>query len=183
MSAREILEAITPQHWESQDPAPGSGTQRVRWLQGLNDLLRRPVANRGNVSTSATGVTGNGAVQSTGIGIPTALQPLRYAEFTVKARVTFNVNSTGPAYVYVYRTLGAIPANGAAPNVGDVVVGGDSFVGGAMVNSMNQCGSLSYIDTGLDVTKKYKYYFAIQGPIGNTISLVNNSQLFVLERA
>ena len=180
--SREILEKITPEHWESQKPAPGSGTERVRWLQGLNDLIRRPVMNRQTATTSATAVTCNGAVQSTGIGTG-LLNPKRYAELTVKARVTFNINSAGPTYVYVYRTTGAIPANGAAPNVGDVVVGGDSFVGGPTSSGVNQSGALSFIDSSLDVTKQYRYYFAVKGPNGNTHNLVNSSQLFVLERA
>lgn len=180
--ARELLELITPTHWESQKPGSTSGSERVRWLQGLNDLLRRPVMNRQQVQTNATAVVCNGAVQSTGIGTGT-LNPKRYAELTVKARVTFNINSAGPAFVFVYRTLGAIPANGAAPNGGDVVVGGDAFMGGPTSNGVNQAGALSFIDTGLDVTKLYRYYLAVKGPNGTTHNLVNASQLFVLERS
>ncbi len=180
--SRQLLEQLTPQHWDSGKPQQGSGFQRVRWLQGLSDFINRPALNRGSASTNATAVVTNGAAQSSGIGT-TPLQPKRYAEFTVKARVTFNVNSTGPAFVYVYRTLGAIPANGAAPNVGDVVVGGDAFTGGPTTSGVNQVGAFSFIDTGLDVTKSYSYYLAVLGPNGNTLNLVNNSQLFVLERS
>ena len=180
--SRQLLEQLTPQHWDSREPARGSGFERTRWLQGVVDFLNRPALNRGSASTNATAITTNGAVQSSGIGT-SPLQPKRYAEFTVKARVTFNINSTGPAFVYVYRTLGAIPVNGAAPNVGDVVVGGDAFTGGPTTSGVNQVGAFSFIDTGLDVTKKYSYYLAVQGPNANTLNLVNSSQVFVLERS
>jgi hypothetical protein len=180
--SREILEKITPEHWDSQKPGPDTGSQRVRWLQGLNDLIRRPVMNRASVLTNSTAVACNGLVQSSGIGIG-KLQPKRYAEFTVKARVTFAINSAGPAAIYVYRTTGAIPANGAAPNGGDVIVGGDAFMGGPTTSGVNQAGAFSFIDTGLDVTKLYRYYLAVSGPNTNTLTLSNSSQLFVLERA
>lgn len=108
---------------------------------------------------------------------------MRYAEFTVKARVTFSVDSVGPAYVYVYRTLGAIPANGGPPNPGDVVVGGDAFTGGAMTAGVNQSGAFSYLDTGLSTTKKYSYYLAVMAPNGNTFNLVNSSQVLAMERS
>lgn len=180
--AREILEKLTPEHWDSQKPGPDTGWQRVKWLQGLNDLLRRPVMNRQSALTSATAIACNGTVQSSGIGTGT-LQPKRYAELTVKARVTFNLDSAGPAYVYVHRTTGAIPANGAAPNAGDVIVGGDAFVGGPMTIGVNLVGAFSFPDSGLDVTQQYRYYLAVKGPNGSTHNLVNSSQLFVLERA
>lgn len=183
MAQPELLERISPEHWESQKPGSQSGTQRVKWLQQLNDVIRRPVANRGSASTNATATNCNGAVQSTGLGLATPLQPKRYGEFTVKARVTFNINSAGPAFVYVYRTLGAIPANGAAPGVNDVIVAGDAFTGGPTTSGVNQSAAFSFIDTGLDKTKNYKYYFAVKGPNATVHNLVNNSQLFVLERA
>ncbi len=180
---RSLLEQIVPVHWDSQKPAPGSGTERVHFLQSINDLFNRPVTNRAQASTNATAVNTNGAVQSSGVGTPTPLQPKRYGEFTVKARVTFNVNSPGPAFCHVYRTLGAIPANGQPPNAGDVVVGGDAFAGGPTTSGVNQVGAFSFIDTGLDVTKKYNYYLTVQGPNGMTMNLVNASQLFVMERS
>lgn len=183
MAQPELLEEIRPEHWESQKPSPGSGTQRVKWLQQLNDAIRRPIANQGTATTNATATNCNGAVQSTGLGLANPMQPKRYGAFTVKARVTFNINSAGPAYVSVYRTAGAIPANGAAPGVGDVVVGGDAFAGGPTTAGVNQSASFSFIDNGLDKTKTYRYYFAIQGPNATVHNLVNNSQLFVLERA
>lgn len=179
---RQLLENIVPQHWDSQKPAPGTGFNRVKFLQSINDLLNRPVMNRGNASSNATAINCTGAAQSTGIGTG-ALQPKRYAEFTVKARVTFHINSTGPAYIYVYRTTGPLPAAGAAPNVGDVAVGGDAFMGGATVNGQNQCGAFSFIDTGLDPTKQYRYYLAVNGPNGNRVNLINASQLLVMERS
>lgn len=172
--SRSLIEQIEPSHWS------GGGT---RWLQSMVDLVNRPVNNRGSASTNATAINLNGSVQSTGIGLPNPLQPKRYGEFTVKARVTFNVNSTGPVFLYVYRTLGAIPANGAAPNGGDVIVGGDSFLGGPTASGVNQSGAFSFIDTGLDVTKQYRYYLAVNGPNGNVLNLINASQLFVLERS
>src|SRR3954468_14408530 len=115
--SRSLVEHLTPADWDSQKPG-SSGFGRTRWLQQVVDLFNRPVINRGQASTNATAINANGAVQSTGI-CTGQLAPKRDAEFAVKARVTFNVNSVGPAYVYVHRTLGAIPANGAAPNVGD----------------------------------------------------------------
>src|ERR1017187_1529320 len=180
--SRQLLENIVPGDWDSQEPQTNSGFSRTRWLQGVSDLVSRPVNNRLTNSTSNTAVAANGNVQSSGIG--TGLQqPKRYAEFTVKARVTFNLNSVGPAYVYVYRTLLAIPANGAAPNVGDVVVGGDAFAGGAMTVAVNESAAFSFLDSGLDVTKRYSYYFAVKAPIGNVLNLVNASQLLVMERS
>lgn len=182
--SRQLLETIVPQHWESNTPGSQAGFQRVNWLQGVSDLVNRPLINRSSVATPApVNVNTTGAVQSTGIGIPNALQPMRYGEFTVKARVTFQINSAGPAFVHVYRTLGAIPANGAPPNAGDVVVGGGAFAGGPTSAGVNQVGSFSFIDTGLDQTKKYNYYLAAQGPNGNVLSLANGSQLFVMERS
>jgi hypothetical protein len=176
--SRQLLETLNPVHWEKG----GSGGPRVTWLQGLSDLVNRPVINRLTATTSATAVVTNAAVQSSGVGTG-QLQPKRYAEFTVKARVTFNINSVGPAFVYVYRTLGAIPANGAAPNAGDVAIGGDAFVGGPTSNGVNQVGTLSFLDSGLDTSKRYRYYLAVLGPNGNTLNLVNQSQLLVMERS
>lgn len=171
--ARSLLEKITPLHW---DPP------QTRWLQQVDDLINRPVVNRVNISTNATAIVCNGAAQSSGVGTGT-IQPKRYAELTIKARVTFNVNSVGPAFVYVYRTTGAIPVNGAAPNGGDVIVGGDSFMGGPTTAGVNQSGAFSFIDTGLDVTKTYRYYLAVKGPNANTLNLINSSQIFVMERS
>ena len=85
-----------------------------------------------------------------------------------------------PVFIYVYRTLGNIPANGAAPNVGDVIVGGDAF--GDVPTSVGSC-SFSFLDSGLDVTKSYKYYLAVKGPNGQTVTLENDSQLLVMERS
>lgn len=180
---RELLDTIVPVDWDSQKPAPGSGFQRVRWLQGVSDLVKRPVANRGTASTSATAVNGTGGVVSSGIGCG-PLQPKRYAEFTVKARVTFNINAAAVCYLYVYRTLGAIPANGAPPNAGDVVVGGDAFAGGSIPGAgVNQIGTLSFLDTGLNVNDKYNYYLAVNAPNGDVVNLVNSSQVLVMERS
>jgi hypothetical protein len=178
--SRQLLEHLLPAHWD--DAKPGSGFPRVRWLQGLSDLVNRPVINRATASTNATAIACNGAVQSTGIGTQT-LQPKRYAELTVKARVTFNLNSAGPAFHYIYRTLGAIPANGAAPNAGDVIVGGDSFLGGPTTTGVNQAGAFSFLDSGLDVSKSYRYYLAVKAPNGNTLNVINASQLLVMERS
>ncbi len=180
--SRQLLENIVPGQWDSQKPERGSGFGRVRWLQGVSDLLDRPVKNRLSISAPPTAVNLNGIAQSSGVGVG-QLQPKRYAEFTVKARVTFQVNSVGPVYVYLYRTLGAIPARGAAPNAGDVIVGGDAFTGGPTSNGVNQSAAFSFLDTGLDVTKKYSYYFAVSGPNGNVLNLGNNSQLLVMERS
>lgn len=180
--SRQLLENLSPEHWESRRQDPLTGFHRMRWLQSVSDLVNRPVNNRAQASTNATAVNCTGAVQSTGIGI-TPMQPKRYAELTAKARVTFNINSAGPAYVFVYRTLGAIPVLGAAPNGGDVVVGGDAFLGGPTVNGVNQSGAFSFLDQGLDVAKSYRYYLAVQGPNLSVLNLVNNSQLLVMERS
>jgi hypothetical protein len=179
--SRSLVEHISPEHWESQKPGQ-SGFERVRWLHGIVDLFNRPAINRAQASTNATAIATNGAVQSSGIGTQ-LLQPKRYAEFTIKARITFNINSVGPAYVFVHRTLGAIPANGAAPNGGDVIVGGDAFLGGPTGNGVNQSGAFSFIDTGLDQSKQYRYYLSIKAPNANVMNLVNSSQIFVMERS
>lgn len=180
--SRQLIENIVPEHWDSQKPAQNSGFPRVRWLQQIIDTSNRPVINRASASTNATAVNCTGNVLSSGIGIA-PLQPKRYGEFTVKARVTFNINSTGPAYIYVYRTTGAIPANGAAPNGGDVIVGGDAFAGGPTVSGVNLAAALSFIDTGLNVNTQYRYYLAVKGTNGNILNLINASQLFVMERS
>src|SRR5262249_10782600 len=144
--------------------------------------LNRPLLNRVTASTNATAVNLNGNAQSTGIGCG-PITPKRYAEFTVKARVTFNISGAGTLYVFVYRTLSAIPVNGAAPNGGDVIGGGDAFAGPATVGGQNVSASLSFIDTGLDVTKQYRYYLAFKGTNALVGNLVNSSQLLVLERS
>jgi hypothetical protein len=183
MATRELLDTIVPSDWDSQKPAVNSGFQRTRWLQGISDLVKRPLSNRTTAMTSATAVNATGAAVSTGIGTPPQ-QPKRYAEFTVKARITFNTNAAAPAYHYIYRTLGAIPANGAPPNAGDVIVGGDAFAGGATPGAgVNQIGTFSYLDTGLDVTKQYRYYLAVNAAPGQVVNLVNQSQLLVMERS
>jgi hypothetical protein len=179
---RSLLPEIVPTQWDSGKPSAGSGFGRVRHLQSIDDLVNRPLLNRGTATTNATAVNANGNTQSSGIGT-VQLQPMRYAEFTVKARVTFNVNSVGPAFVYVYRTLGDVPANGAPPNVGDVPVGGGSFMGGAATAGVNESGSFSFLDAGLSVSTKYRYYLAVEAPNGNVLNLVNNSQLLVMERS
>ena len=182
MSTRELVPTLVPADWDSQTPGVNTGFNRTRWLQSVTDLFRRPVANRATASTSATAVNCSGAAQSSGIGT-IAQQPKRYAEFTVKARVTFNVNSVGPAFVSVYRTQGAIPAKGVAPNAGDVIVGGDAFMGGPTQAGVNQSGSFSFLDSGLSVNQQYRYYLAVTGPNGNVLNLVNSSQLLVMERS
>jgi hypothetical protein len=181
MSQAKVVQELVASDWDHGEP--GSGFPKLRWLQqNVVDLLNRPKFNRVTGSTNATAITCNGAVQSSGVGTG-QIRPLRYAEVTVKARVTFNVTSAGPAFIYVYRTTGTIPANGAAPNVGDVIVGGDSFMGGPTTSGVNQSGAFSFIDTGLDVTKSYRYYLAVKGPNTNTLNLINSSQIFVLERS
>jgi hypothetical protein len=177
----QLLEQLAPSQWDSQKPGV-SGFNRVRFLQSISDLFDRPQKNRLSASTNATAIAANGNVQSTGVGTG-PVQPQRYGEFTVKARVTFNVNSTGPLYIYVHRTTGAVPANGAAPNVGDVIVGGDAFAGGPMANAVNQAAALSFLDSGLSKSKQYRYYLSVKGPNGNTVNLVNASQLLVMERS
>jgi hypothetical protein len=92
--ARNLVDQITPDHWDSAKPEPGSGFRRVRWLQQLTDLLNRPVLNRLSASTNATVVNATGAVLSTGVGSG-LMQPKRYTEFTVKARVSFNLVGGG----------------------------------------------------------------------------------------
>ena len=66
--ARELLDTIVPTDWDSQKPAVNSGFQRTRWLQGVSDLVKRPVSNRAAATTSATAVNATGSPVSTGIG-------------------------------------------------------------------------------------------------------------------
>jgi hypothetical protein len=180
---RELLDTIVPSDWDSQKPAVNSGFSRTRWLQGVSDAFKRPLVNRALVISPDPAVNGTGAAVSTGIGVG-PLQPKRYAEFTVKARVTYNASAAVAVYLYVYRTTGAIPANGAAPNAGDVIVGGDAFAGGQISSAdVNEIGTFSYLDTGLSVNGKYNYYLAVSAPGGAVVNLVNNSQLLVMERS
>lgn len=179
---RQLLEQIQPQHWDSQKPGAGTGYLRVRLLQSISDLFSRPVTNRATVSSNLTSVNCNGQIQSSGVGT-IALQPKRYAELTVKARVTFSLSVSGVAYVYVVRTTAQIPVNGAALNAGDVVVGGDAFGGGPASLNLNVAAAFSYLDTGLDITKSYKYYLAVNGTNGAVLNLINSSQLLVMERS
>lgn len=182
--SRQLLEQISPSTWESgQSGSTSTGFLRTKWLQNLNDLLNRPVLNRGQASTNGTTFEASGAVQSTGIGIPAALQPKRYAELTVKARVSFSLSSAGPAFLFVYRSTIGTPAEGVAPHASDVVVGGGSFAGGAMTPNVSQSASFSFLDSGLSVTAKYFYYFAIEGPSGSLFTLAKSSQLLVMERS
>jgi hypothetical protein len=162
------------------DPKGQHVFSRQRWLGLVVDLFSRPSTNRVTASTNATAVVLNGAVQSTGIGTGT-ITPSRYAEHLVKARVTFNISAGGTLYVYVMRTTGAIPANGAAPNGGDVAVAGDSFAGPATVGGQNMNGSLAFIDSGLNQNQAYRYYLAVKGTNGLTGNLVNASQIMVSE--
>ena len=185
MGTRQLIEQIVPSDWDSampQDAGANSGFPRVRWLQQVVDTFNRPVMNRVTATTSATAVVLNGAVQSTGIGCG-PITPKRYAELTIKARITFNISAAGTLYVYVYRTKGAIPASGAAPNAGDVIVGGDAFAGPATVAGQNTCASLSVLDTGLSESQAYRYYIAFKGTNALTGNLVNSSQLLVMERS
>ncbi len=181
MSQVQLLANI-PASTTFDDPATkGPAFEWIRWIQGeLIDLLNRIILNRVTASTNATAVVCNGAIQSTGIGT-IGINPKRYAEVWLNARVTFNLSGNGTLYIYVYRTIGAIPANGAAPGGGDVIVAGDSFAGPATVGGQNVNGSLSWIDTGLDKTKKYLYYFAVKGTNALTANLINASQMMVSE--
>ena len=177
--AQELLDKLIPGDWDSKKPG-STHFPRVRWLQSVSDIVARPLNNRLTASTNATAVVCNGAIQSTGIGTG-AQTPSRFSEFLVKARVTFNLSGAGTLYVYVYRTTGAIPANGAAPNGGDVAVAGDAFAGPATVGGQNMVGTLAFIDAGLSQSTQYKYYFALRGTNGLTGNLVNNSILMVSE--
>ncbi len=179
MAQIELLDKIVPTDWDSKKPG-NTGFSRVRFLQSISDIVARPLNNRLSASTNATAVACNGAVQSSGIGTA-AQMPSRFAEFLVKARVTFNLSGNGALYVYVYRTTGVIPANGAAPGGGDVIVGGDSFTGPATVGGQNMNGSLSWFDTGLSQSQAYCYYLAVKGTNALTANLVNGSGIQVSE--
>lgn len=179
MAQTELLDKLIPGDWDSKKPG-NTGFNRVRFLQGISDIVARPLNNRLTASTNATAISCNGVVQSTGIGTG-AQTPSKFAEFLIKARVTFNLNGAGTLYVYLYRTTGAIPANGAAPGSGDVIVGGDPFAGPATVGGQNTIGTLSWFDTGLSQSQSYRYYFAVKGTNGLTANLVNNSQMQVSE--
>lgn len=181
--SRQLLEKLTPEHWESGGQGQSQrGFQRMRWLQGVSDLFNRPVLNRMAAMTNATTLVTTGMAQSTGIGVG-QVQPKRYGEFTIKARVTFNSNTTGSAYLYIFRTQALIPALGAAPNAGDVVVGGDAFASATMAPGVNEIGTFSFLDTGLDVTKLYRYYLAVLAPNASIVNIINASQILVMERS
>lgn len=175
---RNLLEEIVPQDWSKE----GAGFQRTRWLQGVVDLINRPVANRQTVSTDLATVNLTGAVQSTGVGTG-QLKPQRYTELTVKARVTFQLSGAGILYVYVHRTKGTVPANGVIPAVGDVIVGGDAFAGPATVGGQNMSAALSFLDSDLDPKQTYRYYLSLKGTNGLQGKLLNSSQLLVMERS
>jgi len=179
MAQTELLDKIVPSDWDSKKPG-NTGFGRVRFLQTVSDIVSRPINNRLTVSTNATAVVCNGAIQSTGVGTGAQI-PSRFSEFLVKARATFNLSGAGTLYIYVYRTTGAIPANGAAPNAGDVAVAGDAFAGPATVGGQNMAGSLSFIDQGLSQSQNYRYYFAVKGTNALTANLVNASQIMVSE--
>lgn len=179
MAQTELLDKLIPGDWDSKKPG-NSGFSRVRFLQGVSDIVARPLNNRLTASTNATAINLNGAIQSTGVGTA-AQMPSRFAEFLVKARVTFNLSGNGTLYVYVYRTTGAIPANGAAPGGGDVIVAGDAFAGPATVAAQNMAGSFAFIDQGLSQSQNYRYYFAVKGTNALIANLVNASQLMVSE--
>ena len=179
MAQTELLDKLIPGDWDSKKPG-NTGFSRVRFLQGISDIVARPLNNRLTASTNATAVNCNGAIQSTGIGTGQQM-PSRFAEFLVKARVTFNLSGNGTLYVYLYRTTGAIPANGVAPGSGDVIVGGDSFAGPATVGGQNMNGSLSWFDTGLSQSQNYRYYFAAKGTNGLVANIVNASGIQVSE--
>ena len=178
MPVQQLLDTIGNE-WDDKSPA-GSGFTRKRWLQGLSDTIARPINNRVTASTNATAVACTGAVLSSGIGT-NAITPGKYAECQVQARVTLKASAAGVFQVYVYRTTGAVPANGAPPNAGDVVVGGDSFGGGSLAANTNTPATLSVIDSGLSSTTAYRYYFCCDGPNGDTLNLINGSQLTVSE--
>jgi hypothetical protein len=176
--ATKLLEDLPSQTTFDKDKRPNFDW--IRWLQSVADLFSRPVANRVTVLTNATAVNCNGAVQSTGIGAG-PITPVRYAEHLVMARITFNESAAGLLFVYVYRTTGAIPANGAAPNAGDVAVGGDAFAGPADVIGQNFSGAMALFDTGLAPNQAYNYYLAVKGPNAAVANLINASQLQVSE--
>ena len=182
-SNSELLPTLVPLDWDSQKPGANTGFLRVRWLQSVCDLVKRPVVNRATAIASDPVVNTTGNSVSSGIGCG-PLQPKRYAEFTIKARVTFNIGSNDPAYLYIYRTTNAIPANGATPNAGDVIVGGDAFAGGATPGAgINQIGTFSFLDSGLNVNSQYRYYLAVKAPSAQVVNIVQNSQLLVMERS
>jgi len=179
-SPKQILQTLVPQDWD--DPGkPNSGFARVRALQDLSDVIARPLNNRSSASTSGVAVNCNGAVQSTGIGTANPITPKVYGETTVQARVTLSASAAGAYEVFVYRTTGNIPAKGAGPNAGDVVVGGGSFGGGSLAAGVSTPATVSVIDEGLSQSVGYSYYLAISGPNGDTLTLTNGSQLVVSE--
>jgi hypothetical protein len=63
-------------------------------------------------------------------------------------------------------------------------VGGDAFAGGTVpVAGVNEARAFSFLDSALDVNKRYRYYLAVMAPMGNLVNLLNNSQLLVMERS
>lgn len=175
--SQQVIENLPSQ--STFDTAKAPTFAWIQWLQSLVDVVTRVITNRVRAAGGAA-VNCNGTVQSTAVATP-AITPKRFAELWVQARVTFSLNAAGTLYVFVYRTSGAIPINGAAPNIGDVAVGGDAFGGAADVPAQNFIASLSYIDSGLSATTAYKYYLAVQGTNGTVATLAGTSQMIVSE--
>lgn len=179
MSQTELLDKLVPSDWDSGKPGR-TGFPRVRFLQGISDIVSRPLNNRLTASTNLATVNCTGATLSAGVGVGPII-PSRFAEFLTKARVTLVLNASAAAYVYLYRSTVGIPANGAAPAGGDVIVGGDAFGGGSLTANVNSPATLAFIDTGLNQATKYFYYFAINGPNTDVAKLINASSLMVSE--
>ncbi len=87
------------------------------------------------------------------------------------------------AYHYVYRTTGAIPEMGAAPECRRCHCRRRCLRRGNGRKRRDQTGAFSYLDSELSPTTQYRYYLAVNGNAGKTVNLVNNSQLLVMERS
>jgi hypothetical protein len=154
----------------------------VRWLQGV-DLFNRPAINRAQASTNATAIVANGAVQSTGIGTQ-LLQPKRYAEFTIKARITFNINSVGPAYVYRASHARSDSSEWCGSERGRCHCRRRCLSRWAHRERSQPVGRVLFHRHRPRCHEAYRYYLSVKGPNTNVLNLVNSlADFVVMERS
>lgn len=165
--------------WEGHN-GPQKGRTRRDFLNSVQDAVVRHINNRAQAPATAAAIVCNGARQSTGLGT-TALQPSRYGEFQINARVTLNAPVAGNFFVYVYRSTVGVPAAGTAPAGGDVVVGSGAFGGGALPAGVDTPATVTLFDQNLNQQLQYFYYLAVQGPNTDTLNLAAGSQLTASE--
>lgn len=156
----------------------GKHPSLIRWLQSLVDLLGRPTNNRVSASQGANYSVTSAADVSSGVGTG-PITPKRYGEtFVLGIAAGTNSTNNSPVVISIYRTSGAIPAQGAAPNAGDVrvayaviwvAVGGETW-------QLPLVGQ----DTGLSLTTPYRYYFTVSNGTGGGQTTINAAGNFTV---